>query len=178
VNGEEQTVSRAQQSIAKQHGFRSGGLRTHLLPGAASVGIPNGCGAPYPILAYRTFDQPRQLAKPDVDDQDSYGDIVLQNYVLAAVIIRAPRLFFSWTDCRGFSAGSFDYVSAFMQATHKCQHGGAKFFGCSILWQHDANESIRQHHNAYIGLGFPINASTENYFGWVRVSVNTLAGLS
>lgn len=112
-----------------------------------------------------------------VDDVDDNSDIALKNYVFTGGRYQGATVGFSPGLLVGFQPAGLPYVSALnLNDPINASTMGPSFYGSLAYGAHNPSAQFNTVTDAYLGLGFPINASAGNFYGWVRVSVNNAAG--
>lgn len=111
-------------------------------------------------------------------DNDSYGDLLLKNYVFGGGSYMGATVNFFPGKLVSFNASSgagYAYVSALSAGfIIDSSSVGPSFLGSMAYGSANPNAQFNNATNAYLGLSF---ASGSNlYYGWVRVSVNQAAG--
>ncbi len=107
-------------------------------------------------------------------DNDSYGDVLLKNYVFGGVNYMGATVNFAPGKLVSFNAG-YSYVSALSAGfSIDSTSVGPSFFGAMAFGSANPNAQFNNVSNAYLGLSFASGANL--YYGWVRVSVNQAAG--
>ncbi|QEG37438.1 PEP-CTERM sorting domain-containing protein [Bythopirellula goksoeyrii] len=107
-------------------------------------------------------------------DGDAYNDILLKNYVFGGGNYQGAYVNFAPGKVVGFNAG-LNYVSALgagFLVDSVATTGGP--FSASMAYASNPNSQFDNVTDAYIGLEFPINATS--HFGWIRVDIDNAAG--
>ena len=110
-------------------------------------------------------------------DNDSYGDVLLKNYVFRGVNYMGASVNFAPGNLVSFNAGNagYAYVSALSTGfSIDSTSVGPSFWGSMAWGSANPNTQFNNVSNAYLGLSFASGANL--YYGWVRVSVNEAAG--
>lgn len=115
-----------------------------------------------------------QFSSQDLDlDGDTYNDILLKNYVFGGNYQGATVNFYPGKVV-GFSTG-LSYATALSAGTTidaAATSGGP--FAVSLGYANNPNSQFDNVTGAFIGLEFPINATS--HFGWIRVDIDNAAG--
>lgn len=115
-----------------------------------------------------------QFSAQDLNlDGDAYTDILLKNYVFGANYQGATVNFYPGKVV-GFNTG-INYATAlsFGDTIDAGATAGGPF-AVSLAYPNNPNSEFDNATGAYIGLEFPINATS--HFGWVRVTIDNAAG--
>lgn len=107
-------------------------------------------------------------------DGDAYSDILLKNYVFGGGNYQGATVNYFPGKVVGFTTG-LNYATALSAGDvidSTTTAGGP--FAVSLAYGNNPDSQFDQSSNAYIGLEFPINATS--HFGWVRVSIDNAAG--
>lgn len=115
-----------------------------------------------------------QFGSQDLNlDGDGYNDILLKNYVFGGNY-QGATVNFAPGKVVGFTTG-LSYASALAEGDlidSTATAGGP--FAVSLAYANNADSEFDNSSGAFIGLEFPINATS--HFGWVRVSIDNAAG--
>lgn len=108
-------------------------------------------------------------------DGDAYNDILLKNYVFLGGNYQGVYVNFFPGKVVGFFSG-FGYVSALGPGSivDAATTSGGPFQASMAYGGNNPNAEFNDVEGAFIGLAFPINATT--HYGWVRVDVDNAAG--
>ncbi|MEQ9460526.1 MAG: hypothetical protein RIG82_06220 [Phycisphaeraceae bacterium] len=106
-------------------------------------------------------------------DGDAYNDILLKNYVFGGNYQGATVNFFPGKVVGFFSGLAYaSALSAGDPIDAAATAGGP--FAVSLAYANNPNSEFDNATSAYIGLEFPINATS--HFGWIRVTIDNAAG--
>ena len=170
---------RIQRHVRQENSLSKRRLAYALAAGAASTGVcmsDANAAISYSGIQDISISQFNKLNLL-VDDQDENVDIFLKNYVFGGGNYQGATVSFYPGLIVGFHANELYYVSALEAgALIDATTMGPKFFGTMSYGDNNPGDQFDNITNAYIGLGFPINASPGNYYGWVRVSIDNAAG--
>lgn len=107
-------------------------------------------------------------------DGDSYGDILLKNYVFGGGNYQGATVNFFPGKLVGFNAG-LNYVSKLgVGSTIGPATVGPSFAGSLAYGASNPNAQFNNVTDGYIGLSFASGANL--FYGWVRVDINNAAG--
>ena len=108
-------------------------------------------------------------------DGDTYGDVLLKNYVFGGGNYQGATVNFSPGKLVSFSSGGLSYVSALSEGFGiNASSVGPSFFGSMAYGSANPNAQFNTASNKFLGLSFAGASGT--LYGWVRVSVNNSAG--
>ncbi len=112
-----------------------------------------------------------QVLRLDGDDND---DVQLKNYIFTGGNYQGAFTPFAPGAFVGFTQNGLNYATALGLGAVIDQSTIGPFQVSLAYGSRNPNAQFNNVTNAYLGLGFPINA--ENHFGWIRVSINQAAG--
>ena len=109
-------------------------------------------------------------------DGDVYYDLKLKNYVFGGGNYQGAYVIYGPGKTVGFRPGGIAYASALTVGDLIDASTSENGFATTSLayGAQNPNAQFQSIANAYLGLGFPI--SGEIHYGWVRVSIDNLAG--
>lgn len=105
---------------------------------------------------------------------DEYVDLKLENYNFVNGKYQGAFAPFSPGGIVGFAQSGINYASALAVGTLVDQNSDLRPEVSLAYGTRNPNAQFNTAANAYIGFGFPIG--TDNYYGWLRLSINNAAG--
>jgi hypothetical protein len=114
-------------------------------------------------------------------DADEYVDVYLRNYFYANPVphtYQGMKVEFANGRFVGKRVNNLNYVRA-LAAGYEINATNVDYVSGSLAnGDLNPNAEFRNVQNAFIGVGFPISGdgSPDNYFGWIRVSIDNEAG--